>query len=652
MANAKSRLKAPKSASKKTKKRNSKTKESSTGLVKTKQPTRAAECSVVMKRPITGKDMTADEKVQYILQNGHKLKDKYKDKLFIKQPAPPIHSVKYKLSMIYERNRDTDLPLNTKSGRLKKKKKCNMELLNSILRSELMINDSGDTKKVTRAHFLPAPPASIVINNNDNAITDQNTTLEVLSNATPENIPDAIPEELPNASHADCPNSIPEVIPVAATVDCPDTTPEDICDPIPEYFTDVADNFANNPNLSNNSIEKVAKKKKKDSKGVKKKYKPEHVNLGNGIVLSLPYFECDYCQKTFNKKCSLARHIMMHLGMTLYRCPRCPLEFRSLYNMQLHAERYHKPDKDDPDIFVCSFCAEPFLLKENLQRHVATHLPNECSFKCIFCHKTYPSHIALMKHEKKHLVKGRYQCTLCSMSYSCRLRLYDHIKSHIKLKEFICQYCGKDFLSQTSMTRHLEVHHGGYRIVCPICKKRLKGHLTEHMRTHEKKRPHICPECGQQFTQSTQLTVHRRAHTGARPYPCRICNRLFSHSNALMLHIRRHTGEKPFPCAMCPMSFSQLPHMKTHMSKIHGKENPYKCSNCDSFFKLKAQLDVHESKCSTGKVDKTLKGKNKKSKDSKEIEVAAPMTLSRMRFLLALLLTMIATKERLKYLGA
>lgn len=99
--------------------------------------------------------------------------------------------------------------------------------------------------------------------------------------------------------------------------------------------------------------------------------------------------------------------------------------------------------------------------------------------------------------------------------------------------------------------------------------------------------------------------------------------------------------------------------MKTHMRKIHGKENPYKCSNCDSFYKLKAQLDVHSKTCTAAPAPaaetpavEPVQGKKKRSKKGEEeIEVESSMTLSRMRFLLALLLTMIATKEKLKYLG-
>uniref|UniRef100_A0A2A4J9H2 C2H2-type domain-containing protein n=2 Tax=Heliothis virescens TaxID=7102 RepID=A0A2A4J9H2_HELVI len=589
MANVKSRLKAPKSAS---------TKKKKTGLSKVKKSSAGTKGSelkndnFVMRRPSNRKVLTADEKVKFLLKNGHKLKEMFmaKPPVNVKPPMPvQTPNVSQKSS----------LPVLTKSGHLKKKSKCNMKLIDSILKNELMISDRGaKNKDDATAAVLPSPLPAGVNNNNDTAITDQNNTFHDFSD-----------------EGSEC---------------------------------KVSDNESATSNEISDEEDCSDKNDKADPKGKSAK----HIKLKNGVVLSLANFECDYCKKTFNKKGSIRLHMYAHLGIKQFRCPHCRRGFKRRINLHKHIDNNHKSLAEDPEIFICNYCDKPFLDKETLKEHLATHGESENPFKCIYCNKVFSYHTLLIHHEKKHMVRGRHECTLCSMSYRCRNRLYMHVKSHLKIKDFVCQYCGKEFLRQNSLTRHVEVSHGGHRIVCPICKKNLKGHLTEHMRTHEKKRPHVCPECGQRFTQSTQMNVHRRSHTGARPYPCRICKRLFSHSNALMLHIRRHTGEKPFPCAMCPMSFSQLPHMKTHMRKIHGKENPYKCAQCNSFYKLKAQLDVHEKTCSAGTANKPEpKGKKKKSKGDDEIEVEASMSLSRMRFLLALLLTMIATKEKLKYLG-
>ncbi|CAH0761008.1 unnamed protein product [Diatraea saccharalis] len=385
---------------------------------------------------------------------------------------------------------------------------------------------------------------------------------------------------------------------------------------------------------------KKPKPKKKPVKYIPKRSKQ--------VTACAQKLQCDYCARMFDTKTSIRRHIYGHLNLKPHKCPHCPKKFRYVTKIQEHITQEHD---DTIRNFICDICGQYYLSKKNYNMHLATHMRSDDEYKCLFCEDTFGQYSALIKHEKQHLVTGRYICTICKMSYTCRDHLSMHLKGHLKIKEFICQFCGKEFLRSNSMQRHVLVCHAGHRIKCPICKKELKGHLTEHMRTHEKKRPHKCPECGQRFTQSTQLNVHRRSHTGARPYPCRICNHRFSHSNALMLHIRRHTGEKPFPCAMCPLRFSQLPHMKAHMRTIHGKENAYKCKKCEQFFKLKVDLENHVKNCTVGDKELSYEEQIEESIKFEEIEVESAMSLSRMRYLLALLLTMIASKDKLKYLG-
>lgn len=110
----------------------------------------------------------------------------------------------------------------------------------------------------------------------------------------------------------------------------------------------------------------------------------------------------------------------------------------------------------------------------------------------------------------------------------------------------------------------------------------FKGHLPQHMRTHEqvfnflllenmknyyKKfkifqiKTHGCLTCGALFSQRSQLIVHQRIHSGVsiqnfkdlecfylilillesqeRPYRCQVCLQAFAHSSVLKLHIRK-----------------------------------------------------------------------------------------------------------------
>lgn len=492
----------------------------------------------------------------------------------------------------------------TKQGYLKRKNKDNLQLCNYILKNELMIVDNRE-KQIKAVHNN--------INNNDLITSDQNKK----------------------------------------------TSDKEI-----EKNNKTKRRSPRNSEKSDQSSSSSEKKRKKANDSQKSKQKKkDRVILDSDDELDLPPLQrirlpekkgvyiCDLCDRRYSTKSLIRRHMYIHLYRKQFPCGQCKKVFRKSYYLSAHITRQH-PNWDQH--YMCNLCNKPFLLKENLIAHMTTHTNTETKFKCFYCNQKFTQQHKLIAHEKKHLtVSGKYDCLVCEESFDCRIKLSLHFKTHLKVKDYICQHCGKEFLRMNSMKRHVQISHAGLRIQCPICKKVLKGHLSEHMRTHENKRPHKCPDCGQRFTQSTQLTVHRRSHSGARPYPCRICNRPFSHSNALMLHIRRHTGEKPFPCAMCPLSFSQLPHMKAHMRKIHGQTNPYRCKKCEQFFKLKIDLEDHDKVCQVGVKELSFEEKIQASVQVEEEEVVeSVMSLSRMRFLLALLLTMIATKEKLKYLGA
>ncbi|CAK9803026.1 Gastrula zinc finger protein 5-1 [Anthophora quadrimaculata] len=215
---------------------------------------------------------------------------------------------------------------------------------------------------------------------------------------------------------------------------------------------------------------------------------------------------------------------------------------------------------------------------------------------------------------------------------------------------------------------------------CVVCEARFKGSggLRNHYKIVHGAGPIFkCDECGKEFPLKERLKLHVRTHTGFKPYKCPECEKSFARGGQLVQHRRTH---------------SQLPHWKKHMKCIHGRNEPYACKQCPSFFRIKNDLECHEKTChpetgternartnidsipmlaipmtstlnalqttTTTITTTTITTTNSFSNENVIIDKPSPppskyrvMTVERMRLLLAVLLKRISKQERLDELG-
>lgn len=328
-----------------------------------------------------------------------------------------------------------------------------------------------------------------------------------------------------------------------------------------------------------------------------------------------------------------------------YVCVICNSKFKGSGGLRNHYKVAHATGP----LYKCDECGKEFPLKERLKLHVRTHTGFK-PYKCLECDKSFARGGQLVQHRRTHSQVKPYHCSLCSGTFTCAANLALHMKRHNGQKDHKCEICGRGFVRRDALKKHMEcLHHDVKSFLCVICNKTLKGHLPQHMRTHAQDRPHGCATCGQRFAQKSQLTVHQRTHSGQRPFRCLVCWQAFAHSTALKLHTRRHTGERPFKCEECNSGFTQLPHWKKHMKCIHGRNEPYCCRRCKSFFRIKSELESHQKFCK-------LSARMNPEEDN-QVEVFSDrikyrvMPIEKMRLLLAVLLKRISKPEKLDELG-
>ncbi|XP_057389166.1 zinc finger protein 263-like isoform X2 [Balaenoptera acutorostrata] len=162
-------------------------------------------------------------------------------------------------------------------------------------------------------------------------------------------------------------------------------------------------------------------------------------------------------------------------------------------------------------------------------------------------------------------------------------------------KLHLCPLCGKNFSNNSNLIRHQRIH-AAERLCMGVGRAEIFGrnpHFLSLHRAHLGEEGHKCPDCGKSFSQNTHLTRHQRTHTGEKPYQCNECGKSFSCNSNLHRHQRTHTGEKPYKCPECGEIFAHSSNLLRHQ-RIHTGERPYKCSECGKSFSRSSHLVIHE----------------------------------------------------------
>lgn len=58
-------------------------------------------------------------------------------------------------------------------------------------------------------------------------------------------------------------------------------------------------------------------------------------------------FECEICQQAYKYKGDLSKHMRLHLGDDMYKCPSCPKRFRIPYELERHKYEHYTPSEEE-----------------------------------------------------------------------------------------------------------------------------------------------------------------------------------------------------------------------------------------------------------------------------------------------------------------
>uniref|UniRef100_A0A8B9CTU5 C2H2-type domain-containing protein n=1 Tax=Anser brachyrhynchus TaxID=132585 RepID=A0A8B9CTU5_9AVES len=151
-------------------------------------------------------------------------------------------------------------------------------------------------------------------------------------------------------------------------------------------------------------------------------------------------------------------------------------------------------------------------------------------------------------------------CSKCGKTFNQKNNLSRHLRTHIGEHPYKCSECWRSFSDHSNLISQQKLHQGEKPYECLDCRKcfsqntsLLRQNLTMHQSIHTGERPYSCQDCSKRFRRSSDLIQHESLHTGERPYKCPDCGKGFTRSSKLMQH-QPPTQGKPPTGAQCAAS--------------------------------------------------------------------------------------------------
>ncbi len=135
------------------------------------------------------------------------------------------------------------------------------------------------------------------------------------------------------------------------------------------------------------------------------------------------------------------------------KCPHCEKSFDRLYLLKEH---WHSEHGEKTTRFSCPQCDVSFVLKAQLEKHMALHSPSSQS--CKTCNKTFANVYRLQRHMISHEESTelrKFKCPECGKAFKFKHHLKEHIRIHSGEKPFECPNCGKRFSHSGSYSSHM-----------------------------------------------------------------------------------------------------------------------------------------------------------------------------------------------------
>lgn len=115
-------------------------------------------------------------------------------------------------------------------------------------------------------------------------------------------------------------------------------------------------------------------------------------------LFSAKSHKCDHCEKSFDTRSNLTRHMQIHKDVTpSFVCEQCGGSYATMHALREHINDRHTKKK----VHICEVCQREFTNRHLYRNHIATHSEDR-PFACTICTKAFKLKTNLMRHTKRN----------------------------------------------------------------------------------------------------------------------------------------------------------------------------------------------------------------------------------------------------------
>lgn len=299
------------------------------------------------------------------------------------------------------------------------------------------------------------------------------------------------------------------------------------------------------------------------------------------ILLQPKLHQCTICQRSFAVKQDLRRHIDSHLGIKRFPCHICPREYSRGHNLKKHMETH----KNEPDgTCYCKFCYEKFIDEAMYEQHLLKHHSEQ---------EHLTSHNSETKDGTKDLSGEEHEINhpLEEEEGSNGNSVQEHGLSTGQKHGLSTGQ--KQDLSNTSQQEHaLNYQSGQENEFRHYSEQDYRLQALDTSDNTANRRNNIVQKIidigsydqndGEKLTETTV----------EESLSCDICGKVLANKKSLYYHRLNHTQDKRHQCTMCDRSYVHKKDLNRHY-KSHSAIKPHLCLTCGKSYLRSNDLKDH-----------------------------------------------------------